>query len=120
MGIENKKFIESSEKKIKSFLQDYANDFIALNRLLMVKEGIKTVRKVIKDGYKILTLEEYFIKLKEEKRETLSEEDKKDPIFIEKAKLLNELANKVNLLGEEIEEDVLKEITQKVNNIIYK
>ena len=116
--MENKKFWKGAIEEIKGCLQDYANDFMALN-MLLTGVSIESVRDQIRSGYKILTVEEYLEKIKKERREVISLKNQKDPLFIEKAKALNKLANQINSLGESINEQILLEIIKDVKKIIY-
>jgi len=108
----------SIEEKVYKCLQDYGNDFLALDIYLQGSK-IEGVKELFKNGHKILTVEEYLEKYKKEGRETISIEDQNSSFFIEKVKLLDELANKINSLGENIDEQELNEIITKVKEIIY-
>ena len=115
--MEKQEHIKSPLEKIRDCLQDYSNDFMALN-LIFEGGGIKGIKKLINNGFKVLTVEEYLEKYELNGRETISVEEKNNPVFIEKAKELNELANKINSLGEKIDELELKKAIEKVKKII--
>jgi hypothetical protein len=106
------------KNEIRSCLQDYSNNFIALS-LVLQGSGIKDVQKLIKGGYRVLTVEDYLKKYKLDGGKTISIEYQKDPLFIEKARELNELANKTNSLGEKISETYIKETIEKVTKITH-
>lgn len=116
--MENPESINNSNNRIKICLQDYSNDFMALDITLSAK-GIDGVRRLIKDGYKVSTVEEYLQKYKDEGRETVSIEDQVNPLFIKKSQKLNKLVNRVNLLGEKITKIDILDIIIKVKKIIY-
>ncbi len=116
--MENNKFIENSSERILRCLQDYSNDFMAIE-IIFRSSGIDGVRKLIKDGYRISTVENYLQKYRTEGRKTISLEDQKDSIFIEKAQILNNLANKINSLGENVDERTISETIEVVKRIIY-
>ena len=116
--MENNKFVENSKERIQRCLQDYSNDFMALE-MIFNGSGIEGVRKLIKDGYRISTVENYLDKYRSEGRKTISVEDEKDPIFIEKAKILDDLANRINSLGENINKQIIDETIEVVKKVIY-
>jgi predicted ATP-grasp superfamily ATP-dependent carboligase len=116
--MENPEFEKNSIEKIKDCLQDYSNDFNAL-KITLMNSGIKRVREIIKSGYKVATVEEYLQKYKKAHRETLSIDEQKNLIFIEKAQALNKLARKINSLGEKIDEQVILETIEEVKKIVF-
>ena len=116
--MEKPEYIKNSMEKIRDCLQDYSNDFMAIN-LIYMGSGINGVRNLIKNGYKVQTVEEYLEKYREDKRVTIGIEDQKNPIFIEKTKELNKLAEKINSLGEKINDQVVSETIEKVKTIIH-
>ena len=118
--MENNKFVENSKERIQRCLQDYSNDFMALE-MVFNGGGIEGVQKLIKDGYRIPTVENYLEKYRSEGRNTISisVEDEKDSVFIEKAKVLNELASRINSLGENINKQTIDETIEAVKKIIY-
>jgi predicted ATP-grasp superfamily ATP-dependent carboligase len=111
-------FEKNSVEKIKDCLQDYSNDFTAL-KMTLLNSGIKKVREVIKSGYKVATVEEYLEKYRKANRETIGLEEQKNPIFIEKAKILNKLANKINSFGEKIDGQTILETVEQVKKIVF-
>lgn len=116
--MENKKFIKNLKEKIELCLGDYSNDFVTLD-LIFKGSGIEGVCEYIENGYKIPTVEDYLQQYRLEGRETISVEDEKDSMFIEKAKRLNELANRINSLGKDINKQIIKETIEEARKIIY-
>ncbi len=118
--MESKNFFEdkSSEKRIIHCLQDYANNFMALE-VTFIGNKIEGVRNLFRTGYFVPTIEEYLKKYKNESREIISKEDQRTPLFIEKSKNLNRLASEINILGKNIEEKTINEIFKKVKVIVY-
>lgn len=116
--MENHNFENNSLEKINYCLQDYSNDFMTL-KMALLNSGIKRVRELIKNGHKVLTVQEYLEKYRKANRETLTIEEQNNPIFIEKAKLLNKLANKINSLGEKIDEQTILDTVEQVKKIVF-
>ncbi|MCX6756042.1 MAG: hypothetical protein NTX85_01755 [Candidatus Nomurabacteria bacterium] len=111
--------LDNSKNRIDGVLQDYANDFFALHIQLM--SGIKNVRDLFKNGYKIKTVQEYLFQHRNEIHsiKNITPEDEQDPVFVEKSEKLNNLANTLNILGEHINEVEIKKTLEEVKKIIY-
>lgn len=116
--IEKQFLTQNTAEKIRDRFQDYFNEFNAIKMTLMGSK-IAGVRKIIKDGYRVMTVEEYLEKYREEGRNTLNAKERKNPLFIKKAKVLSELANQINSLGENIDEPAIRKTMAKVKEIIY-
>ena len=115
----NERFIlNTAEKRIKDCLKDYSNEFLAIN-ITLSSSGIEGVRELLIGGYKIPTVEEYLEKSRKEKKETVSAQDEKNPMFVERIKIFNDLANEINTLGKNIDEETIKEIIGKVMKNAY-
>lgn len=114
----NFEFVGDPIDKIKVCLQDYSNDFMELG-IMLSAQGIDGVRALLKRGHKVRTVKEYLKNYEDEGRETLSEENKINPLFLKKVAKLNKLARRVNSLSEEITELQVLEIIVKVKKIIY-
>ena len=120
MSIGSIKTLENTPAKaIQICLQDYSNEFLGIESILKTA-GIETVQKILKGGHKVPSIEEYLKKYRDQDRdEIISEKDQKHPSFIEKAKILDELANQINASGGEIDAEKIKEIIEKVKEVIY-
>ncbi|MFO0743437.1 MAG: hypothetical protein U0469_00030 [Candidatus Paceibacterota bacterium] len=103
---------------ITSFFEDYANDFIGVDTVFL-HFGIEKVREIFIDGYKVSTASEYLEKSIENKKKVVSLQEQKNPIFIKKSEILNNLAEKINSLGKNIEEDTFKSIISEVKKVVY-
>ena len=115
----NERFLSNTaEKRIKDCLKDYSNEFLAIN-ITLSSSGIEGVRELLISGYKIPTVEEYLEKSRKEKKETVSAQDEKNPMFVERIKIFNDLANEINTLGKNIDEETIKEIIQKIMKNAY-
>ncbi len=115
----NERFLSNTaEKRIKDCFKDYSNEFIAIN-LTLSSSGIEGVRELLRNGYKIPTVEEYLEKSRKEKKETVSAQDERNPMFTERVKIFNDLANEINTLGKNIDEETIKEIIQKIMKNAY-
>ncbi len=119
--MENIEFKQTPERRIKSFLQDYSNNFMAI-RNLFNKGGIEKVRNAIKSGYEIPTILEYINQCNEEGRPIIEEGDKENSLLIEKGEKLDKLAKEINSINdsENVDEKRFSEIIEELNNIIYK
>lgn len=104
------------EERINLFLQDYSNDFLAIE-IIFTRGGIDGIRKLFKDGYRILSIEDYLQKRMIQGVTTISIEDQKESFFIEKSKKLNELAASINSLGENIDIETVREKIKEVKKI---
>ncbi len=119
--MEKIEFRQTPERRIKSFLQDYSNNFMALQKIFQ-SGGIDKIRKIIRDGYEIPTILEYIDQCNEEGRISVEEEDKENPLFIEKGEKLSELAKEINSIkdSDDIDDKRFSEILYELDNIIYK
>ena len=115
--MEDPKLIRNSAEQIRDCLQDYANNFTEL-KILFEGCGIERVQELFRNGHKVETVEEYLERYRKEKRKTITPEEEKDPTFIDKVKILNKLANKINSLGEKIDEQTLREIAEEAKNLV--
>lgn len=119
--MEKRQFIQTPERRIKTFLQDYANNFVIL-RNFFKKGGMEMVRKTLRDdfNYKIPTVSEHLKQCEIEGRESINRGDEGNIIFIEKSQRLDELANEINSLKDSIDEEKFFKIFNEVNDIISK
>lgn len=116
--MEGPKLIRNSAEQIRDCLQDYYNNISELYCLLLYGQGIERVQELFRNGHKVKTVEEYLKRQRRDKRETITPEEEKDPVFIDKAKRLNELTNKINSLGEKIDEHTLEEIAKEAKKLV--
>lgn len=115
--MEGGKFTRNAKEEIRDCLQDYANNLTEL-KILLDGCGIERVRELFRNGHKVETVEEYLERYRREKRKTITTEEEKDSAFIGKAQKLNELANKINSLGQKIDEQTLRKIAEEAKNLV--
>lgn len=123
---ENKDAIKDKKQlqDINFCLVDYMNYFSGIEIFLKQPSGLEKVRKLIVEGYKIPTVEEYINQYEAEKGVFLNKYQKTDPFFVKKFESLNILVKKVNSLGENtgdnIDKEELENIIKQAKEIIYK
>ncbi len=100
------------------WFMDYAAHFGALSIMLKSEEGREMMRKDFENGYKIPTVEEYLKQCRDEAGAGAIRFDENDSLFTERAKELNGLANKINSLGKEVDEETINEVTAEVSKIV--
>ena len=114
--MEDQKFPKNSTEHINASLRGYAEYFS--NLYLRLKwNGIGDIRSIFKDGGKLETAEEYFKKFNKT-GETFSKEQLENPGFILRVKKLDELAERLNSLGENITEEEIKDAKDKAKEFV--
>lgn len=117
-NIGNMKLYKDSNERINAFLQDYTDNFIGLDWRIKMNSK-EALSQMIKEGYRMPSVKEYIEEYKSKKKSTINTEDEKDPILIEKTKKLDELANRINSLGENITKEDMEEIMKEVKGIVF-
>lgn len=101
--------------RIKDCLQDYANDFMALSMIVRSSEGILGVQKIFEEGFKVKSIEEYLA----ENPNRMTEEERKDEVFIQKSAELDALAVEINTNIESMTKEKLEEIIESARKIFH-
>jgi len=117
-NIGNMKLYKDSNERINAFLQDYTDNFIGLDWRIKMNSK-EALSQMIKEGYRMPSVKEYIEEYKSKKKSTINTEDEKDPILIEKTKKLDELANRINSLSENITKEIMEEIMKEVKGIVF-
>lgn len=101
--------------RVKDCLQDYANDFVALLRVIKSPEGIEGVRNFFIKGFKVKSMNEYL----SQNPNMLTEEERKDEVFIQKSAELDALAVEINTNIESMTKEKLEEIIESARKIFH-
>ena len=101
--------------RAKDYLQDYAIDFLSLFQMVKGPTGIEGVRKIFSDGFKIQNMTDYL----SANPGMLTEEERKDEVFIQKSAELDALAVEINTNIESMIKEKLEEIIESARKIFH-